>query len=90
MPNLALEPGESEIPLPGVVPRNPDQTLEKLGPVSHAAGELEEIGEKKQPPAFQGALRPFEASGPITQRERRDPKNPVGKPARPGSPGVSP
>lgn len=35
MPNPALEPGEPEIPLPGVAAWNPDQTLEKLGPVAH-------------------------------------------------------
>jgi hypothetical protein len=39
MPNSALEPGELEIPLPGVVRWNPDRTLERLGPVSHAARE---------------------------------------------------
>jgi HPt (histidine-containing phosphotransfer) domain-containing protein len=31
MPNPAFDPGESEIPSAGVVPWNPDQTLERLG-----------------------------------------------------------
>jgi hypothetical protein len=89
MPNPALEPGEPEIPFPGVVPWNPDRTLERLGPVSHAARELEEIEEqeKEQPPAFQRALPPLEASGPITRLPTR---YTLGRPAGRGSSGVSP
>jgi hypothetical protein len=73
MPNPALEPGEPEIRLSGVVPWNPDQMLQRLGPVSLAARELEEIAEeeKEHPPDFQAALPPFEASGPIAQLDMR-------------------
>ena len=70
--NPALEPGQPEILLPGVVAWNPDQTLERLGRVSHVA------------------RAPLEASGPITQFDKRYPKKQLRRPPGPASPGVSP
>src|ERR1700691_3058410 len=43
MPNPTFEPGEPEIPSAGVVPWNPDQTLERLGGDEKLLHEVMEI-----------------------------------------------
>jgi HPt (histidine-containing phosphotransfer) domain-containing protein len=43
MPNPTFDPGESEIPSAGVVPWNPDQTLERLGGDEKLLHEVVEI-----------------------------------------------
>ena len=43
MPNPTCEPGEPEIPSAGVVPWNPDQTLERLGGDEKLLHEVMEI-----------------------------------------------